>query len=96
MTSDTHNKYVYDAHINSTLLPLTHSLNGSIVCYATLTTKGNQHPMYHYYLLLMQVVKNYPTSDINTNPYQHAMLYTSILSVHAHLGQHILTLLLTQ
>ena len=34
-------------------------------------------------------------SDIKTNPYQHAMLYTSILSVHAHLGQQILTLLLT-
>jgi hypothetical protein len=49
MTSDTDNKYVYDAHINSTLLPLTHSLNGSIVCFATLITKGNQHPMYHYY-----------------------------------------------
>jgi len=31
-----------------------------------------------------------------TNPYQHAMLYTSILSVHTHLGQQILTLLLTQ
>ena len=39
--------------------------------------------------------KNYPASDIKTNPYQHAMLYTSILSVHAHLGQQILTLLLT-
>ena len=43
----------------------------------------------------MQIVKNYPTSDIKTNPYQHAMLYTSILSVHAHLGKQILTLLLT-
>ena len=43
----------------------------------------------------MQIVKNYPTSDIKTNPYQYAMLYTSILSVHAHLGKQILTLLLT-